>query len=57
MPGIVILGLGPGALEQLTREAWSVLTTADELWLRTTHHPLVAELPENLQLHSFDALY
>ncbi|MBN1919747.1 MAG: nucleoside triphosphate pyrophosphohydrolase [Anaerolineae bacterium] len=57
MSGIVILGLGPGALDQLTREAWSILTTAGEIWLRTTHHPLVAELPQNLQLHSFDALY
>lgn len=57
MSGIVILGLGPGALDQLTREAWSVLTAADELWCRTIHHPLVAELPKTLQLHSFDALY
>ncbi len=57
MAGIVILGLGPGAPEQLTREAWSVLSAASEVWLRTMHHPLVAELPQHLQLRSFDALY
>nr|NMC02671.1 nucleoside triphosphate pyrophosphohydrolase [Chloroflexota bacterium] len=57
MAGIVILGLGPGAPEQVTREAWAVLATAEEVWLRTTHHPVVAELPKTLQLRSFDALY
>lgn len=57
MPGIVILGLGPGAPELLTREAWSVLDAAEEVWLRTVHHPTVGDLPESLQLRSFDALY
>jgi tetrapyrrole methylase family protein/MazG family protein len=57
MGSITIVGLGPGAPEHLTREAWQVLSEAGELWLRTTHHPVVADLPAGLQLHSFDALY
>ncbi|MBN1487173.1 MAG: nucleoside triphosphate pyrophosphohydrolase [Anaerolineae bacterium] len=57
MPKITIVGLGPGAPEHLTREAWSVLTDAHEVWLRTTHHPVVAGFPTGLTLHSFDSLY
>jgi tetrapyrrole methylase family protein/MazG family protein len=54
---ITILGLGPGNVTHLTREAWELLVQADELYLRTEHHPTVAELPEHLTLHSFDHLY
>ncbi|MFP4343502.1 MAG: nucleoside triphosphate pyrophosphohydrolase [Anaerolineales bacterium] len=57
MGSITIVGLGPGAPEQLTREAWQVLSETPELWLRTTHHPVVADLPPGLRIHSFDALY
>ena len=54
---ITILGLGPGNPAQLTREAWSLLSRADEVYLRTNRHPTVAALPEHLILHSFDDLY
>ena len=57
MPGITLLGLGPGNPKQLTREAWDVLSTADEVWLRTRQHPTVGALPPTLKLHSFDELY
>ena len=57
MPGITLLGLGPGNPDQLTREAWDVLSEADEIWLRTRQHPTVATLPSTLSLHSFDELY
>lgn len=57
MPGITLLGLGPGNPDQLTREAWDVLSTADEVWLRTRQHPTVSALPATLNLHSFDDLY
>jgi len=57
MPGITLLGLGPGNPDQLTREAWDVLSTADEIWLRTRQHPTVAALPAALNLYSFDDLY
>ncbi|HAY83354.1 MAG TPA: nucleoside triphosphate pyrophosphohydrolase, partial [Chloroflexi bacterium] len=57
MAGIVILGLGPGNPQQLTLEAWNVLGNAGEIYLRTAQHPTVAELPQGLKLHSFDAYY
>ncbi|HEY75543.1 MAG TPA: nucleoside triphosphate pyrophosphohydrolase [Thermoflexia bacterium] len=55
--GIVIVGLGPGDPKHLTREAWQVLSEAEEVWLRTVHHPTVAGLPEGVAIHSFDHLY
>ncbi len=57
MPGITLLGLGPGEPDQLTREAWDLLSNAQEVWLRTRQHPTVAALPPQLQVHSFDELY
>ncbi|MCP4591663.1 MAG: nucleoside triphosphate pyrophosphohydrolase, partial [bacterium] len=33
------------------------IESANELWLRTEHHPTVAGLPSHLMLHSFDYLY
>ena len=55
--GIIILGLGPGHPEQVTREAWQVLQEAREVYLRTTQHPTVEALPQHLQIRSFDHLY
>ncbi len=57
MPGITLLGLGPGDPDQLTREAWDVLSSADEIYLRTRQHPTVAGLPPAIKIHSFDDLY
>ncbi len=54
---ITIVGLGPGDAQQITREAWSVLVLADEVYLRTEHHPTVKGLPDHLSLHSFDHVY
>ena len=54
---ITIVGLGPGDPRHLTREAWEVFATAEEVWLRTRRHPTVAGLPSHLTLHSFDDLY
>ena len=55
--GIIILGLGPGDLEQITLEAWHILETSDEIYLRTAQHPLISCLPTTLRVHSFDSLY
>jgi tetrapyrrole methylase family protein / MazG family protein len=55
-PGITIVGLGPGDPQLLTRAAWEALSQAEEVWLRTRHHPAVAALPAD-RLHSFDDLY
>jgi tetrapyrrole methylase family protein/MazG family protein len=54
---IVIVGLGPGAPGHLTREAWGVLSTTSEIWLRTAHHPVVTDLPEEIVIHTFDDYY
>ncbi len=54
---IIIVGLGPGDPDLITREAWHVLATAGEVWLRTRRHPTVAGLPVGPVYHSFDALY
>ena len=54
---ITILGLGPGDANQLTREAWDVLTQAKTIYLRTRKHPTVAGLPQHLTLKDFDAAY
>jgi tetrapyrrole methylase family protein/MazG family protein len=54
---ITIVGLGPGDALQITREAWSALVAADEVYVRTEHHPAVKGLPDHLSLHSFDHVY
>jgi tetrapyrrole methylase family protein/MazG family protein len=54
---ITILGLGPGNPAHLTREAWDLLSQADEIYLRTSRHPTIAALPARLVVHSFDDLY
>ena len=57
MRGITLLGLGPGDPAKLTREAWEVLCSADQVWLRTRQHATVAGFPTSLKIHSFDDLY
>lgn len=57
MPGITILGLGPGHPDWLTREAWRVLESAPEIYLRTARHPTVEALPVSVTCHSFDHFY
>ena len=54
---ITILGLGPGDPQLLTRQAWDIISQADEVYLRTRRHPTVAGLPAHLTLHDFDELY
>ncbi len=57
MAEITIVGLGPGAPGQLTREAWQTLSDAETVWLRTVHHPVVPHLPTSVTLRSFDDYY
>lgn len=57
MAEITIIGLGPGRPEHLTREAWETLMTANEVWLRTKHHPVVRDLISIRNLQSFDDVY
>ncbi|MGC9348578.1 MAG: nucleoside triphosphate pyrophosphohydrolase [Anaerolineae bacterium] len=57
MSHITIVGLGPGSAGDLTREAWQVLESAGEVWLRTLHHPVVADLPPHTTVRAFDEIY
>ena len=55
--GIILLGLGPGDPDLITRRAWHILETCSEIYLRTSQHPVVEHLPGQIQVHSFDFLY
>ncbi len=55
--GIVLLGLGPGDPNLLTREAWEHLQQVHEVYLRTHLHPAVEGFPPGLVVHSFDDIY
>ena len=55
--GITVVGLGPGEPGCLTMEAWAVLESADEIYLRTRKHPTVALVPSSAHVHSFDDIY
>ncbi len=57
MARILVLGLGPGRGDGLTRRTWARLQEARRLYLRTRIHPTVADLPAHLELRSFDDLY
>lgn len=55
--GITLLGVGPGAEDLLTREAWTLIKNSREIVLRTSRLPLVKSLPDHLAISSFDALF
>jgi len=57
MASITLLGLGPGNPDLLTYEAWKLLHSLTEIYLRTRQHPVVDGLPASLRVHSFDPLY
>ena len=57
---IVVVGLGPGAWDDLTLAARDVLETAPRILCRTTRHPTVDTLRQrrpDLPIDSFDGLY
>ncbi len=54
---IRIVGLGPGALEDLTLAAWQLLTAGGRVVARTRQHPCLAQLAEITDIESFDDLY
>jgi tetrapyrrole methylase family protein/MazG family protein len=54
---LTIIGLGPGHIDDLTRRAWRALETAKVVYLRTSQHPCVPELPKGAEYRSFDDVY
>jgi tetrapyrrole methylase family protein/MazG family protein len=57
IPSITLLGLGPGDSSLITRQAWQILESCSEIYLRTRQHPAVSGFPSGIQVHSFDHLY
>lgn len=58
MNTIHIIGLGAGDLDQLPLGVYKKLKAADNLYVRTEDHPVLAELEqEGLTFNSFDAVY
>lgn len=57
MAAITIVGLGPGDSSLMTRQAWEALSRAPVVYLRTSRHPAVADLPAEVELRSFDEVY
>ncbi|WP_042171266.1 nucleoside triphosphate pyrophosphohydrolase [Paenibacillus gorillae] len=55
---ITVVGLGSGDSDQLTLGVWRRLQSAERLYVRTEHHPVMALLrEENLAFTSFDGVY
>ena len=57
MPGITLIGLGPGNPRLLTWEARKLLESISEIYVRTRQHPVVDTFPASLRVFSFDDLY
>jgi tetrapyrrole methylase family protein/MazG family protein len=55
--GIVLLGLGPGDPNLLTRAAWQWLQVISEVDVRTREHPTVQGFPATVKATAFDDLY
>ncbi|MCE5258137.1 MAG: nucleoside triphosphate pyrophosphohydrolase [Chloroflexi bacterium] len=55
--GITIVGLGPGDPTWITRQAWQILGSASEVYLRTARHEAASSLPVGPHYTSFDELY
>ena len=56
-PGICLLGLGPGDPVLLTRQAWDLINSSEEIYFRTRMHPVVRYLPPSVRIHSYDQVY
>ncbi|MCJ7714970.1 MAG: nucleoside triphosphate pyrophosphohydrolase [Anaerolineales bacterium] len=56
-PTLTIVGLGPGDPDLLTRKAWEVISSSEDIYLRTKEHPTVDGFPPDLVVHSFDDYY
>lgn len=55
--GITILGLGPGRLDLLTREAWHILSISKNTCYRTGLHPVAKTFLSQMSGLSFDHFY
>ncbi|MGJ3240586.1 MAG: nucleoside triphosphate pyrophosphohydrolase [Anaerolineae bacterium] len=53
---LTIIGLGPDSIDHLSLKAWRTLETAGIVYLRTTDHPAVSDLPTTPTYYNFDHL-
>jgi tetrapyrrole methylase family protein/MazG family protein len=51
MTGVTLVGLGPGALDQITYEAQEILNRATEVWVTASGHPVIAALRDPVKIH------
>ena len=57
-PEIIVVGLGPGDPNQITLEAWKLLTAPGaSVHVRTRQHPTLEGLPMYVKLTTFDHIY
>ncbi len=56
-PVLTILGLGPGSADLLTRQSFDALSSAPRVYLRTRHHPTLAEIAGSDAWLDCDDLY
>ncbi len=54
--GIIILGLGPGDSSLLTRQAWALLNSVSEVYVRTSLHPALLEFPDGVKIFNLNDL-
>lgn len=55
---IIVVGLGPGNMDNLSLGVWNVLTKAEKIFFRTSRHPVVQELAaQDIEFNTFDYLY
>ncbi|NIM93836.1 MAG: nucleoside triphosphate pyrophosphohydrolase [Anaerolineales bacterium] len=54
---ILIVGIGPGDPEYVTREAWEALHSSRRIFARTKFHQVLKALPDDIHVQSFDNLY
>lgn len=58
MKEIIVVGLGPGNIDNLSLGVWNVLNKAEKIFFRTSRHPVVQELAaQNIEFKTFDYLY
>ena len=53
-PGITLIGLGPGDPALLTRQAWELLQSATEVYVRDRRHPALQILSPGAAVHGFE---
>lgn len=53
--GIVLIGLGTGDVNLLTRQAWNLLNSINEIYLSSTQYLDLTEYSENLSVQTFES--